>query len=275
MNEDSFEVCQIAECQPMIHINGNNVTLHEVVSAVLAVGGTAIGSSSSEEAKEITNLSDGLVLNIGTPDLDRKKAMLLSGQQANKKGIPVVLDPVGAGASEFRKSILTELLQNVHFACIRGNNSELAAIYKIAFSTDDYVRSGGVEDAGSAILDEQMQELAARYNTVIATSAAEDRIVSADNIYKCTGGTRMMRKITGAGCMQSGVIAAGLAAYWKNQAASQRLAESDASAIHTIMQRYKDDALRAYQTMQRDNKFGIGSFLNDLLDQLCTWSSDK
>lgn len=263
---EHFAVSCIARRQPLVHINSNAVTLHEVVSAVLAIGGTAIGASAPEEAEEITKIADALVINIGTPDRDRERAMLRSGRTANEKGIPVVLDPVGAGASSFRKCILQELLTNVHFTCIRGNNSEIAALYGMG----SRFASKGVEDAGISLSNEQLQQMAAAYHTVIAASGAVDRIASEEKLYRCSGGTPMMKRITGAGCMQSGILAAGLAAAKRGDNLQNKPA-SDAAVVRILMQRYKDDALLAEQQMHRDGRSGVGSYLTYLLDRLSTW----
>lgn len=299
-SNDHFAVSRIAQWHPLVHINSNVVTLHEVVSAVLAVGGTAIGASAPEEAEEITAIADALVINIGTPDKDRERSMLLSGCKANEKGIPVVLDPVGAGASAFRRHILQELLTNVHFTCIRGNNSEIAALYDMSFPSSDRLAfsdemsadgsstirkpaSGGVEDTGMYLSDAQLQQLASVYHTTVAASGAQDRIAYETGLYRCSGGTPMLKRITGAGCMLSGILAAGLATVditddLNHKVEGKKLISDhldiNASSVSILMQRYKDDALLAEQDMHRDGRNGVGSFLTYLLDRLSSWPKD-
>ena len=97
----------IRKHHPQIHIITNYITAEVSVNAVLATGATAIGADSPLEVSEITSSSDALVLNTGTPSLEKNEALKLAGISANTKGIPVVLDPVGVGASSYRKENIT------------------------------------------------------------------------------------------------------------------------------------------------------------------------
>ena len=107
--------------EPLVHIITNSVTINDTVNLVLAAGGAAICADSPREVAEVVSLCDALMINIGTPSEKKLTAMLIAGRRANEMGIPVVLDPVGAGASGFRREILGELLEDVRFDCIRGN----------------------------------------------------------------------------------------------------------------------------------------------------------
>lgn len=119
--------------EPLVHIITNSVTINDTVNLVLAAGGAAICADSPREVAEVVSLCDALMINIGTPSEKKLTAMLIAGRRANEMGIPVVLDPVGAGASGFRREILGELLEDVRFDCIRGNKSEIAALLGIPF----------------------------------------------------------------------------------------------------------------------------------------------
>ena len=118
--------------RPLVHLISNEVTLNNVVNVILGAGGRAICATAVEEVFEITSNSKALVLNIGVPNKEKLKAMLIAGKRANEIGIPVVLDPVGIGASAFRHSIVNELLEKVSFTCIKGNKSEIAKLCGIS-----------------------------------------------------------------------------------------------------------------------------------------------
>ena len=103
----------IRRTRPLIHLITNPVTMNDVVNLVLASGATAICADSPKEAAEISGLADATVLNIGMPSESKAEAMLAAGEKANELGHPLILDPVGAGASDFRQRILKTLLERL------------------------------------------------------------------------------------------------------------------------------------------------------------------
>lgn len=128
----------IRKHHPQIHIITNYITAEVSVNAVLATGATAIGADSPLEVSEITSSSDALVLNTGTPSLEKYEALKLAGISANTKGIPVVLDPVGVGASSYRKENITSLLNKIHVTCIRGNALEIMNLCSLIKNDTDH-----------------------------------------------------------------------------------------------------------------------------------------
>ena len=135
----------IRKHNPQIHIITNNITAEISVNAVLALGAAAIGADSPLEVAEITSSSDALVLNTGTPSIDRYEAFRLAGISANTKNIPIVLDPVGVGASTFRKANIKDLLSKIHVTCIRGNASEIMNLCSV-INNDTSIKSDEVYD---------------------------------------------------------------------------------------------------------------------------------
>ena len=154
----------------------NYVTVKDVVNIVLAAGGTAICAAAPEEAAEITAAADGLLINIGTPSAKGCTAMLLAGKEANRRGIPVVLDPVGAGASSFRDGILSQLLEQIHFTCIRGNATEVAALCHMGSN------HSGVEAADDFLPPECIQQLAVKTGAIIVVTGETDIITDGKKI---------------------------------------------------------------------------------------------
>ena len=118
----------VRQAHPLIHCITNYVTANDCANILLAAGASPIMADAPEEAAEITSRSRGLTLNLGTLHAGRVPAMLAAGRQANAMGVPVVFDPVGAGASAFRAGAARQLLAGVRFAVIRGNLSEIRAL---------------------------------------------------------------------------------------------------------------------------------------------------
>lgn len=100
---------RVRERNPLVHHITNYVTVNDCANACLAVGGSPVMADALEEAADMSGISDALVLNIGTLNADKVKAMILAGKAANKKGIPVIFDPVGCGATSFRNRMAEEL----------------------------------------------------------------------------------------------------------------------------------------------------------------------
>ena len=131
---------------PVVHNITNYVTVNDCANIILAAGGSPIMADDAAEVEQIVALSSALVINIGTLNTRTVASMLLAGKRANDLNIPVVLDPVGAGASDLRNDTLRALLQQVRFAAIKGNISE------IRFLAGDRATGRGVDaDAGSLV----------------------------------------------------------------------------------------------------------------------------
>ena len=113
---------KVFERHPIVHCITNYVTVNDVANVIIASGGSPIMSDDITEVEEIVNISDGLVINIGTLNKITVESMILAGNVANKKGIPVIFDPVGAGASSFRNKTVKRLLDEVEFSVIKGNS---------------------------------------------------------------------------------------------------------------------------------------------------------
>ena len=120
------------EKNPLIHQITNYVTVNDCANVTLAIGASPAMADEEKEVESLVNIASSLYLNIGTINKRVKKSMLKATKRANKLGIPVVLDPVGIGASKFRKDLVDELLQNYKIAVVRGNISEIKAILNLS-----------------------------------------------------------------------------------------------------------------------------------------------
>lgn len=199
---------------PLVHFITNYVTVNDVANMMLACGGSPIMSDEILDVEDITTICNALVINIGTLNKDTIESMIAAGKKANELGHPVILDPVGAGASKLRTETTFRLLKEIQFAVIRGNISEIKTVYSGSGST-----KGVDADVADAITDENLAETAAfakklskTTGAVIAITGAIDIIADANEAYAIRNGVAAMSKITGTGCMLSGVVAAYVAA---------------------------------------------------------------
>lgn len=195
---------------PLVHCITNYVTVNDCANALLACGGSPIMSDEPQDVDDIQTICGGLVLNIGTLNEHTIAGMRVAGARATELGHPIVLDPVGAGASALRTQTAGELLDNYDVKVIRGNMSEMKALAGAAASTrgvdvnpDDAVTDDNlVESAAFA------KSLAAQTGAVVAITGAIDIVADANRAFAIRNGSPVMGKITGAGCMLTCVTAA-------------------------------------------------------------------
>ena len=185
---------------PVIHCITNSVTINDCANAALAIGASPIMAEAPEEAAEVTAHAQALVLNIGQPSPRKLDAMLRSGEQAGRMGIPVVLDPVGVGVSSLRTTAVRQILERVHIAVLRCNHAEAACIYGMHPDTRgvDSDRSLSQEDSESLA-----RGLAARYRCAVALTGATDLVASPSHLCKLEGGHPMLSRVTGMGCVST------------------------------------------------------------------------
>ncbi|MDA3979775.1 hydroxyethylthiazole kinase [Gallibacterium sp. AGMB14963] len=202
---------KIRQTNPLIHNITNIVVANYVANGLLALGASPIMADAEQEMEELAQFTSALVLNIGTLDAMKVKSMLLAGKAANHQGIPVILDPVGVGATGYRKQVVAELLQHIQFTTIRGNAGEIAQLAGIAW------QAKGV-DAGSGEGDLALiaTTAAQRYQCVVAVSGEVDYISDGVQLAKIANGTAMFPKITGSGCLLGAVLGAFLAVDQQN-----------------------------------------------------------
>ena len=195
---------------PLIHNITNYVTVNDCANVLLACGGSPIMSDDVDEAEEITTICGGLNINIGTLNQRTIPTMHKAGRKANALGHPVVLDPVGAGASVLRTKTAKELIEDVQFTVIRGNISEIKAL---ALGTGG---ARGVDaDMADKVTKETLlqavsfaKEFAKQTGAVIAITGAIDIVSDGEKAYCIYNGHPMMSSITGTGCQLSAITAA-------------------------------------------------------------------
>lgn len=194
---------RIKENRPLIHHITNYVTMNDSANVVLAVGGSPIMANDPAEVFEVAAMAKALVLNIGTPNNNNFRSMLLAGKKAKEMKVPVIFDPVGAGATSFRKEMCSKLLADVKPDVIKGNISEIMYLA----STDGCccgVDSFPDIDNGTEIV----QRLAKNLNCVVAATGRRDIVSDGSTTYIINNGHEMLSKVTGTGCMTSSLIGA-------------------------------------------------------------------
>ena len=199
-------LARLGKTRPVIHNITNFVAMSFTANALLAAGASPVMAHAAEEAAEVTASASALVLNMGTPSRDRIAGMIASGKCANKKNIPVVFDPVGAGTTGFRITAAERLMEEIDFRVLRGNASEVLALGRRCAG------SGGVDavhETSDAL--ETALSLAIRQRAVVAVTGREDVVTDGSRVLRVLNGHPLMARITAAGCTVSAVIGAFLA----------------------------------------------------------------
>lgn len=192
--------------QPLVHIITNLVTMNDVANATLAIGARPVMAHAAEEVEEITRAARALVLNLGTPSRERVEAMLRAGHAANVRDIPIVLDPVGVGASAFRRECVAHLCDVLRVAIVRGNAGEIGALAGLA-GAQSGVDTARTDYDHAAIA----KSLAAKYRAVIVVTGATDCVSDGRRVAAIENGHPLLKRITGAGDMLSAIIGASAA----------------------------------------------------------------
>lgn len=193
----------INDRSPVVHCITNTVSASFQASGLLAIGASSIMTNEPKDATETVEVSNALSLNIGTINKKIKKAMILAGKRANELNIPIVFDPVGAGATSYRTKVAKELLTNLKFKAIRCNYTELFTIANFTF--DEQVEQGSIDD-----IIKIAKKVASHYGTIVAATGAIDLLSDGNLAEKIEGGSSITTKIAGAGCLLSSIVAAAL-----------------------------------------------------------------
>jgi hydroxyethylthiazole kinase len=192
--------------KPLVHQITNYVVMNETANATLALGALPVMAHAREEVEEMVGLAGALVINIGTLSPAWVDAMLAAGRAANAKGIPVVVDPVGAGATRYRTDTAKHLLDAVDVTVLRGNAGEIATLVGI----DAEVR--GVESIGAGGDAADLARDAARALGVVASvTGPVDHVSDGDSVLAVANGHELLATVTGTGCMSTAITGCFLA----------------------------------------------------------------
>ncbi len=197
----------IRERRPLVHNITNYVVMNETANAILALGALPVMAHAEEEVAEMVGLAGALVLNIGTLSERWIEAMIVAGKEANARGVPIVLDPVGAGATTYRTRTAQRLLGELDVAVLRGNAGEVATLVGV----EAEVR--GVESVGAGGDPAELAREAARTLGLVASvTGAVDHVSDGERSAAIANGHELMASITGTGCMSTAITGCFLAA---------------------------------------------------------------
>jgi hydroxyethylthiazole kinase len=197
---------RLREAKPLVHQITNYVVMNETANATLALGALPVMAHAREEVEEMAALAGALVLNIGTLSPHWVEAMLLAGKAANELRTPVVLDPVGAGATTYRTETAKRLLDEIDVTVLRGNAGEVATLVGI----EAEVRGVESIDAGSDA-GELARQAARRLGVVASVTGAVDHVSDGDTVVAIANGDPLLATVTGTGCMSTAITGCFLA----------------------------------------------------------------
>jgi hydroxyethylthiazole kinase len=195
------------EQKPLVHQITNYVVMNETANATLALGALPVMAHAQEEVEEMARIASSLVLNIGTLSEHWVEAMLLAGRTATARRIPVVLDPVGAGATAYRTATARRILDQVDVTVLRGNAGEVATLV----GAQAEVR--GVESIGAGMEPAELaREAARRLGVVASVTGPVDHVSDGERVLAVANGHELLATVTGTGCMSSALTGCFLAA---------------------------------------------------------------
>lgn len=194
---------KIKKTSPLVHNITNYVVMNNTANALLSIGASPVMAQAVEEVEDMVKIAGALVINIGTLSEDWINAMHLAMKAAARKGIPIILDPVGAGATPYRSKTCVELMKTAKPTVIRGNASEIMALVQAEITTkgvDSTQTSDSAREAAHA--------LARKYNCIVSVSGEIDLISDGERDIRIENGNEMLPKVTGLGCTATALTGA-------------------------------------------------------------------
>ncbi len=260
---------RVKETKPLIHCITNPISINQCANAILAVGARPMMAEHPKEVQEITESADALLLNLGNITDVRMKSMLIAAKAAKQKGIPIVLDAVGVACSALRRGFAAELLKLVTPTVIKGNYSEINALFYVAY------RSVGV-DADAALEPDSVSRtavaLAKTKQTVILASGETDIITDGKCLVYGHNGTPQLTTVTGTGCMLGALCATYLSGAGRANCVQEIKLAQDAKRSEV---KATDAAITACAVLGicgelAKTEAGSGNFMMRLMDALST-----
>jgi len=240
---------------PLVTSMTNVVVTNFTANGLLALGASPIMAYAKEEVADIAKISGALVLNIGTLNETEVVAMGIAGASANKHGVPVIFDPVGAGATAYRTRVSQEIMSELRVAAIRGNAAEVANVVGQAWQVKGV--DGG---AGDGNIVELTQTAARQLKTVAVITGKDDVVSNGTDTYVVHNGDAILTRVTGTGCLLTSVIGA-------FAAVEPDLVQASAAALVVY-------GVAAEIAASKTKEQGPGSFQIEFLNQLALVSGD-
>ncbi|MEK6275297.1 MAG: hydroxyethylthiazole kinase [Actinomycetota bacterium] len=194
------DLAAIRARRPLVHQITNYVVMNETANATLALGALPVMAHAVEEVEEMASIAGALVLNIGTLSKPWIESMLLAAQAANQAAVPVVLDPVGAGATNLRTETAKRILDEAEIAVVRGNAAEVATL------SGRQAEIRGVESIGARDSGAELAKAAAwTLGCVVAVTGPVDHVSDGKRVVAVANGHELLAAVTGTGCMSTAI----------------------------------------------------------------------
>jgi hydroxyethylthiazole kinase len=242
-------LAKVRETRPLVHNITNVVVTNFTANGLLALGASPVMAYAKQEVADMAKLAGALVLNIGTLNETEVEAMLIAGRAANEAGVPVVLDPVGAGATAYRTETARRILSEVRVSVLRGNAAEVANV----IGREWKIKGVDAEEDGDGAA-ELAVEAARRLGVTVVVTGREDAATDGNAVYMVKNGHPLLTRVTGTGCLLSSVIGA-------FAAVERRFAKAAAAALAVY-------GVAAELAAQGRGAEGPGSFQIAFLDRL-------
>ncbi|NUE01044.1 hydroxyethylthiazole kinase [Halorubraceae archaeon YAN] len=192
----------VSESQPLVQSLVNRVTTNDVANLILHWGALPVMADAPGEAGEMTHGAGALLFHTSPMEDSRIEAMYETAAVAEEIGVPIVLDPIGAGATPTRENVLSELLSEISFTAIKGNYGEITAL------AGEAAEVKGVESIGEyERIADTAQSLAAETGAVVVASGVDDIVADAASAYQISAGHEMLGEVVGTGCMLGASVA--------------------------------------------------------------------
>lgn len=192
----------VREKSPLIHNITNYVVMNNTANGLLAIGASPVMAHAIDEVADMASIASALVINIGTLDAEWVESMLVAGKTALAKNIPIILDPVGAGATPYRTKVCKPIIEECKPSIIRGNASEIMALCNANIQTK------GVDSTDSSdIALDSAKLLAKQTGAIVVVSGQTDYITDGINVKTVKNGNPMMARVTGMGCTATAMVA--------------------------------------------------------------------
>jgi hydroxyethylthiazole kinase len=243
---------QVRKTSPLVHHLTNYVTVNDCANAALAIGASPVMADEPDEAAEMASFASAVVINIGTLNQYKMKAMLLAGETAHEKKLPVVFDPTGCGATRIRKEFSQQILNRIHPDLIKGNAAEILSLLGEA------VKEKGVDsdvDCTTEAVREASKRLARMEKTIVVCTGAVDIVTDGTEVIQIANGCPEMGSITGTGCMLSTLCGAFIGACREDKL------HAAAAAVMTM-------GIAGEMAYEKEYAHGLGHFHMGIMDAL-------
>ena len=194
---------KLREERPLVHNITNYVVMNFTANALLAMGASPVMAHAADEVEEMVSLANAFVINIGTLSKHWIDSMLRAGSKANELGVPVIMDPVGSGATSLRTNTFRRLLKELKLTVVRGNASEILSVASDLIKTQGVDTSHNVEQAL-----ETARAVGKEVASVVAITGPVDLITDGTKVIRCHNGHPLLGSVTGTGCAATTTIAA-------------------------------------------------------------------